>query len=64
MADHFMRVRLAGDGIGAWPLGRAAAREPGDRQVEAAPEKMDRTALADELAAKRFHHGHDRQQDL
>src|SRR5205085_9959538 len=44
--DHFMRVRLARDAVGLRPLRRSPAREARHRQVEAAPEKVDRAALA------------------
>ena len=51
-ADYFVRVSFAGDGIGAGAFGGAAAGEARDAEVEASPEEMDWTALADEAGAK------------
>src|SRR5207244_10806449 len=56
VADHFVRVRLARDRVGAGPLRRAAAGKARDREIEAAPEKMHGAALADELAARSEEH--------
>ena len=51
-----MRVCLARDGVGdagrAGVLGRAAAGEARDGEVEAAPEEMDGAALAREARAE------------
>src|SRR5579859_7433989 len=51
-ADHFMRIRFAGDGISAWALRRAPSAKSGDSQIETAPIKMHWTALADEARAE------------
>jgi len=47
-ADHFMRISFAGDRIGADALGSTASGETGDAEVEASPEKMYGTVLANE----------------
>src|SRR5205814_10637538 len=44
--DRIRNIRVA------WRRGRAVAREAGDRAIEAAPEKMHRAHLADEMPAK------------
>src|ERR1700733_6159713 len=50
VADHLVRVRLTHEGrpVAWW---RDSAREPRDRQIETAPEKVRRTALPDETAS-------------
>ena len=63
-----MRIGLAGHRI--WQIGHAAgmerrntAREAGHRQIEASPEEMHRTRLADEAGAKLLHDAVDGHQD-
>src|SRR4029079_4092801 len=51
-AEHLVRVRLAGHGVGAGTFRRPPSGEPRHRDVEAAPEEMHRAALADELATE------------
>src|ERR1041384_1235892 len=48
VTDYLVRIRLAGDRIGAGALGSATAGEASDCEIEASPEKMDRAAFADE----------------
>src|SRR5271156_4113819 len=55
--DAFVRITFARHEIGAGAFGRALPGEARHRQVEASPEKMDRAALADEVAAKFFKNG-------
>src|SRR5204863_5926012 len=56
-AADLVRIGLAVDRIRniriAWRRGRAAARKARYREIEAAPEKMHRAHLADEMPAKR-----------
>src|SRR5580700_1793432 len=47
-AAHFLRISLAGDRIGADAFRSAPPREPRHAQIEASPEKMYRTVLANE----------------
>src|SRR5579864_3678854 len=49
---YLVRISLAGDDVGSGTLGRAAAGKAGDRQIEAAPEKMDRTRFTQEARAE------------
>jgi len=56
-ADHFVGICFTRDGIGAGTFWSAASGEARDREVEAAPIKMNRTALADEASAKFFEDG-------
>ena len=49
--DHFMRVGFLRDVICAWTLRCASTGEKGQCQIEATPEKVDRTALADKVRA-------------
>ena len=53
---HFMRVGLLHHPVArlgiALGLGVRAPGKPGDRQIEAAPEEMDRTDLAEKLASE------------
>src|ERR1700689_1579391 len=51
-ADHLMRISLACYGICSHAFGGAAPGEARHAQVEAAPEKMYRTILADELGSE------------
>src|SRR6185312_12876372 len=60
---HLVRVCLARDVIGAWPLRRAPPREAGHRQVEAAPEELHRAAFADEAAPEFLEHSVGLRQD-
>src|SRR5271163_458086 len=53
-ADYFVRVGLARDGIGPFALRRAPSREPGHRQIEAAPEEMYRTYFSNEPGPELF----------
>src|SRR5581483_2170252 len=55
-ADHLMRVRLAGDGIGPGTLRSHATGEAADCHVEASPEKVHRTAFAEEASAELLEH--------
>src|SRR5580693_5776415 len=55
--DAFMRITFARYEIGAGAFGRAPPGKTRHRQVEASPEKMDRAALADEMAAKFLKYG-------
>src|SRR5579859_6430314 len=48
--DHFMRISLPGERIGVRWQGGAPAGEARHRQVERAPEEMDRARLADKAA--------------
>src|SRR5688572_30433680 len=57
MADDFMRVSLARDYVGVRPRRRGLARKTRDCHIEAAPEKMHRTTLADESRAKLLENG-------
>ena len=56
-AAHFVRIGFARDGVGqsghAARMGRRGpSGEPGHREIEAAPEEMDRARLADKAAAE------------
>src|SRR5207237_873810 len=51
VADHFVRVRLAHEGR-PFPRRRRPSGKARDGKIEAAPEEMDRTRLADELASR------------
>ena len=58
-AANFLRIRFPGHSIGQMrdSAGMRRRRSPGktgDREIETAPEKMDRTAFATEAGAKRF----------
>ena len=48
VADHFMRIGFSGDDVSALAFGRAPTGKSRDRHIEAAPEEMHRTTLADE----------------
>ena len=58
MADDLVRIRLAHEG-GTVARRRRPAGKARDRQIEAAPEEMDGTALADERAATAGQHAID-----
>src|SRR6476646_3438492 len=62
-AADFVRVRFARYRIGTRTLGGASSGESRDGEVEAAPEEMDVTALADEAGAKRVEHAINGDQD-
>src|ERR1700724_2880531 len=51
-ADDFMRIGFAGDDVCPGTLGSTPSGKARHRQGEASPEKMHRTALADEAGAK------------
>src|SRR5947209_14483022 len=53
--DLFMRVGLLRDAIGTWACRCSPTREKGQCQVEAAPEKLDRAALAGKVRAVVLH---------
>src|SRR5579884_1080015 len=55
--DLFMRGSVLRDGISACVCWRAPTREEGQRQIEAAPEKLDRATLADKVRAVLLHDG-------
>src|SRR5581483_6964017 len=62
-ADHLMGVGLAGNSIGVGSLRGAASGESRNRQVEASPEKVDRTDFPEKAGAeflKDFLDGHER----
>src|SRR5262249_17725083 len=63
MTDDLVRVGLARDSVRTWPRGGLAPREPGHRQIKASPEKVNRTALPDEVGAEVFEHRFDGEQD-
>src|SRR5262245_1957954 len=58
-----MRVGFARNCIRSRPFGGAAARKSSYSQIEAAPKKVDRTALSDEACAKAIKHTFNRNQD-
>src|SRR5450755_1311762 len=47
-----MRVRLPRDGVRFFTRRRGPSREPGHRQIETSPEKVNRTNLADKASRK------------
>src|ERR1700733_2945148 len=51
-ADHFMRICLSRNGVGAFSRRRPAARETSHGQIEAAPEKLHGAVLADKARSK------------
>src|SRR3989449_7031855 len=55
-ADHLMRIRFARDPIRPGSLGCAPPGKPGHRQIEAAPEEMNRAALPEKAGAKSPEH--------
>src|SRR5207244_6355625 len=55
--DHFMRVSFPRHAIGPWTLWCAPSRKKGECQVEAAPEEVDGTALAQKRRAVALHDG-------
>src|SRR6266568_8153244 len=55
--DHFMRVGFPRDAIGPWTFWCAPSRKKGECQVEAAPEEVDGTALAQKRRAVALHDG-------
>src|SRR6185312_10715483 len=56
VADRFVRIRFARHSVRARTLGRPSPREAREREVERAPEEMQRARLADELAAEALEH--------
>src|SRR5581483_5648823 len=62
-ADHLVRVRLAGDQIGSGTLRSRTTGEAADCHVEASPEKVHRTALAEEASAELLEHAVGGKQD-
>src|SRR6266700_3523074 len=61
--DHFMRVGFPRHAIGPWTLWCAPSRKKGECQVEAAPEEVDGTALAQKRRAVALHDGFGLHQD-
>src|SRR6266496_3621836 len=55
--DHFMRVGFPRHAIGPWTLWCAPSGKQGERQVEATPEEVDGTALAQKRRAVALHDG-------
>src|SRR5258708_10281764 len=51
-ADYFVRISFAGNDVGPGALGSTPPGEARHCQVEASPEKLHRTALADEAGTK------------
>src|SRR5258708_3162795 len=61
--DFFMRHSFPRDTIGTRTLWCAPTREHGQCEVEAAPEKVDRTALAEKVRAVALQDGFGLHQD-
>src|SRR5438552_16879741 len=56
MTDAFVRIGFTGDAVRAFAGRGRPSGKTRDRMVKAAPPKMDRAALADELPAKVLEH--------
>src|SRR5262245_24466759 len=56
MADHFVRVSLAGDGVSSRPLRCSPSGETRDRKIKAPPKEMYRTAFTHKTRCELLKH--------